>query len=602
MQQLSQKLSSKLVILSVVFLVLIGSFMSYQIAEAAKPDRKAPTAPTNLQATNITDSSVSLDWTNSTDNVGVTGYNVYQNNSYIGNTSSTHYVVKSLAPNTTYSFHVRAKDARGNLSTSSNTIKVTTSSQTVIDQAPQISEIQVSPIASDGKTVNGTVNLSVSATDDKGISKVEFYTSNGGYLLKTVTSGPYSVDWSTDPWVPDGEQILKVVVYDSANQTAQTTKTVTVKNTATPIVNDFKRVGYYTGWSTYSNFQVSNIDASKLTHINYAFANISPDGKMIVGDSWADIEKPFPGDTSGQPYKGNFYQLTKLKQQHPHLKTLISVGGWTWSGKFSDVALTEESRTIFAESALQFILKYGFDGVDLDWEYPVGGGLAGNINRPEDKQNFTLLLKKIRETLDAQSSKDGENYLLTIAGGASKSYVNNTELNLIHPYLDYVQVMTYDFHGEWDTITGMNAPLHKDSETGFYYVWSVQDSIQNYVNHGVPANKIVMGIPFYGRSFNQVTNANNGLYQPFTGGGKAISYGELSANYINKNGFIRHWESDSKVPWLFNGTQFISYDDTESIGYKTSYIKSMGLGGAMMWELAQDPNKVLLTKIDNDLK
>ena len=140
--------------------------------------------------------------------------------------------------------------------------------------------------------------------------------------------------------------------------------------------SEYKKVGYYSGWSTYSNFQVSNIDASKLSHLNYAFANISADGKIALGDSWADVEKPFPGDSADQPYKGNFYQLTKLKEQYPHLKTLISVGGWTWSERFSDVALTEQSRTIFADSLLEFILKYGFDGVDLDWEYPVGGGEA----------------------------------------------------------------------------------------------------------------------------------------------------------------------------------------------------------------------------------
>jgi chitinase len=110
-----------------------------------------------------------------------------------------------------------------------------------------------------------------------------------------------------------------------------------------------------------------------------------------------------------------------------------------------------------------------------------------------------------------------------------------------------------------------------------------------------------MGLPFYGRVFNQVNNVNNGLYQSFSGGGKAISYAVIDANYVNKNGYTRFWEADSKVPWLFNGSSFISYDDVDSIGYKTSYIQSAGLGGAMMWELSQDPNEVLLTKIYNDL-
>lgn len=585
----------------VFFFVVISLTSHFTVAEAAKKDRSAPTAPTDLKAGGITASSVSLTWMSSTDNSGVKGYDVYKNNSLIGNTSSTSFTVGNLSANTSYSFFVKARDASGNVSAASNTINVTTSAPAV-DTPPQVSSIQVSPIASDGQTIGGTVTLSVSASDDKGISKVEFYSNNGGYLIGTRTAAPYSLNWATDPWVPDGSQTLKVVVYDTANQTTEVSKTVIVKNTVTPEPTPYKRVGYFTGWSTYSNYQVSDIDASLLTHINYAFANISSDGKIAVGDSWADVEKTFPGDTADQPYKGNFYQLTKLKQQYPHLKTLISVGGWTWSERFSDVALTEQSRTIFAESCLQFILKYGFDGIDLDWEYPVAGGEADNINRPEDKQNFTLLLKKIRETLDAQSAKDGKTYLLTIAAGASSSYAANTQLNLIQQYVDYIQLMTYDIHGSWDIMTGMNAPLYRDPETGFSWEWSVQDTIRLYLNQGVPANKLIMGVPFYGRAYNQVTNSNNGLYQSFMGSGSAIGYGVLEANYVNKNGFTRYWEPDSKVPWLFNGSQFISYDDAESIGYKTSFIKGNNLGGAMMWELSQDPNKVLLSQINNDLK
>ncbi|MGJ7911210.1 glycosyl hydrolase family 18 protein [Neobacillus sp. LXY-1] len=584
-----------------IIFLLVSYFTTYSVTEAATSDRKAPTAPTNLRTTGITSSSVSLAWTSSTDNVGVTGYDVFQNNKVIGKTTSTQYTVNNLTANTTYSYFIKARDASGNISSSSNIIKVTTP-KVVTDLAPQVGNIQVSPIASDGKTVSGTVTLSVSASDDKGISKVEFYSSNGGYLIKSLTSAPYSVSWATNPWVPDGEQILKVVVYDTANQIAQVSRTVIVKNTVSAVQSAYKMVGYYTSWSTYSNFQVANIDASQITHLNYAFANISTDGKIALGDSWADVEKPFSGDTTTQPYKGNFYQLTKLKQSYPNLKTLISVGGWTWSEKFSDVALTDQSRTIFAQSCLDFIRKYGFDGVDIDWEYPVAGGEPDNVNRPEDKQNFTLLIKKIRETFDAQSAVDGKKYIVTIAGGAGRSFAANTELNLLQQYVDYMNLMTYDFHGEWDTLTGMNAPLYRDPESKFTGEWSVQDAVQLYINNGVPANKIVMGMPLYGRIFNQVTNLNNGLYQSYSGGGSSISYANIEANYLNKNGFMRYWETDSKVPWLFNGSQFVSYDDLESIGYKTSFIKSMGLGGAVMWELSQDPNKVLASKIYNDLK
>nr|WP_263326359.1 glycosyl hydrolase family 18 protein [Neobacillus sp. Marseille-Q6967] len=604
MREPRRNLPSKISISFIVFLlVFISFFTNFNVVNAAKPDKIAPTVPTNLHAVEITDSTITLAWNHSTDNMGVTGYDIYQDSRIIATVSSNQYVVRNLNSTTSYSFYIKARDAKGNVSNASNIIKVVTASKASVDQPPQVGELQVSPIGTDGKTVSGTVTLSVNASDDIGISKVEFYSNNGGYLIRALTTAPFSVNWATDPWVPDGEQTLKAVVYDTSNQVTQVTRTIQVKNTVTtPIQNDYKKVGYFTGWSTYSNFQVTDIDASKLTHLNYAFAKISADGKIEVGDAWADIEKPFPGDAADQPYKGNFYQLTKLKQQYPHLKTLISVGGRTWSEKFSDVALTEQSRTIFAESCLQFILQYGFDGIDLDWEYPVGGGESDNINRPEDKQNFTLLLMKIRETLDAQTAKDGKEYLLTIAGGASKGYAANTELNLLHPYVDYVQLMTYDIHGSWDTLTGMNAPMYRDPESRFYSEWSVQDAVQTYLNNGVPGNKIVMGIPFYGRVYNQVSNVNLGLYQPFYGGGSSLSYAKIVADYLNKNGYVRYWEQDSKVPWLFNGSQFISYDDQESIGYKTSYIKLMGLGGAMMWELSQDPNKELVSKIYNDLQ
>lgn len=127
-------------------------------------------------------------------------------------------------------------------------------------------------------------------------------------------------------------------------------------------------LAYFTAWSIYERaYFVNDIDGAKLTHINYAFANISTDGTIVLGDPWADVEKSFDGDTSDQPFRGNFNRLLKLKEKYPHIKTLISIGGWTWSSQFSDVALTDESRKKFAQSCIEFIEKYSFDGIDLDW-------------------------------------------------------------------------------------------------------------------------------------------------------------------------------------------------------------------------------------------
>jgi chitinase len=541
-------------ILALLFLAAI--FVSSTTAEAAARDRTKPTVPTSLHTTRITDSTITVAWTKSKDNVRVAYYNVYRNNKFIGKAIYPNYTIKKLSSKTTYSIYVRARDTSGNLSAASKTIKVKTAAKKIAvktSAAPAVSK----PAAT------------------AGVSK------------------PATTTTATSP-------AAAVTVSTNSTQAAKPEATVSPTPTAAPAPQpQYKKIGYYAGWSAYSNFLVANIDASKLTHLNYAFANISSDGKIAVGDPWIDIQKSYAGDTAAQPFKGNFYQLLKLKQKYPLLKTLITVGGWSWSGKFSDVALTDESRTIFAQSCLDFILKYGFDGVDLDWEYPVGGGLVTNVNRPEDKQNFTLLIKKIRETFDAQTAKDGKHYVVSIAAGAGQGYAANTELNLIQQYTDNIQIMTYDYHGSWDSLTGMNAPLYRDP---LHSEWSIQDAVQTYIKNGVPASKLIMGIPLYGRIFNPNSTVNNGLYQPFAYGGTAVSYGNIEKSYLNQNGFVRYWNPDSKVPWLFNGTQMLSYDDVESIGYKTDFIKTMGLGGAMMWEISQDPNKVLLSKIDSDLR
>ncbi|WP_404443036.1 Ig-like domain-containing protein [Sutcliffiella horikoshii] len=453
------------------------------------------------------------------------------------------------------------------------------------DNPPEIIRFSHASNEKEEAVVSGAVELQLEAKDDNSISKVEFYSSNGDYLIGEKTDAPFTINWSTDPWVENGEQILKVVVYDSAGQKAEATKKVMVENKEESEA-DYKMVGYYAGWASYSGFQVTDIDASKLTHINYAFANISDDGEIIVGDPGSDYE--------------NFKQLQQLKKKHPHLKTMISVGGWTWSKNFSDAAASEDSRTNFAESVRRFILENGFDGVDLDWEYPVSGGHPDNVNRPEDKRNYTLLLKKIRGILNDQEMKDGKEYLLTIAAGASESHAANMELSELHQFVDYIQLMTYDINGEWDELTGLNAPLYKDPNSTFSWQWSVQDGIQTYKESGVPANKLVMGFPFYGRVFRGADPANNGLYQPFDGG-TSFSYAKLDSDYINKNGFERYWLEDTEVPILYNGKTFISYDDEESITKKTEFLKVNALGGAMMWELSQDPDRVLLETIYTEL-
>lgn len=340
--------------------------------------------------------------------------------------------------------------------------------------------------------------------------------------------------------------------------------------------------GYYGSWAAYSGYTPLNIPASKLTHINYAFANIGNDLKITLGDPNIDI--------------ANFAKLNDLKKTYPTLKTLISVGGWEWSGKFSDAALTEASRTVFADSVAAFIKQYGFDGVDIDWEFPVGGGLASNVKRPEDKTNFTLLLKKLRETLDAQGLSNGKKYLLTIAGGAGTSYTLNTELKLIANYIDFATVMTYDIHGVWDTYTDLNAPLYNPSETSPQYKWSIDSAVKAWTSKDFPASKLVLGVPFYGYVYSGVADTDNGLYKTFSSG-KSMTYDKIVSDYLADKSYTKYIHADAKVPWLFNGSTFVSYDDVQSIAEKAKYIKAAGLGGAAAWELSQNRNGTLINSL-----
>ena len=271
------------------------------------------------------------------------------------------------------------------------------------------------------------------------------------------------------------------------------------------------------------------------------------------------------------------------------------MGGYSWSGKFSDVALTELSRTIFADSCIDFIDHYGFDGIDLDWEYPVSGGLPGNVRRAADKQNFTLLMKTLRERLNAKEIITGKKYILTFAGAAGTWYLNNIELNLLNQYIDYANVMTYDLHGTWESYTNFNAPLYSDDPLRPNNI-SVDKSIKEWMKTGFPKNKIVMGVPFYGYIYHTVSNVNNGFNQLYSTGA-SITYQKVITNFLNTPGYNYYYNSYAKVPWLFDGSTFITYENELSMSEKAQYIKNNDLSGVMIWELSQDPNKVLLNSL-----
>ncbi|MEZ5021329.1 MAG: glycoside hydrolase family 18 protein [Bacteroidales bacterium] len=357
-----------------------------------------------------------------------------------------------------------------------------------------------------------------------------------------------------------------------------------------PPQGDYMVVAYVAG---FRNFDFSSIDASKLTHINYAFANII-DGEVRFGSEAIDDTEMNVDDLR---------ELSALRKVNPGLKILVSVGGWGWSGNFSDAALTDSSRNRFGASAARFVRDYSLDGIDIDWEYPNHPG-AGNTYRPEDVHNFTLLLECVRKHIDSLAMAEGrkDKYLLTIATGASEHYAANTELGPLSEYLDFINIMTYDFHHGGSTQTGHHANLWLSE-------WDAADgdatdkAVELHLKAGVPPEKLNIGIPFYGRIWRGVEPVNNGLYREAATTGAGMPYAEV-LKALADPAFTRLYDSSAASPFLWNATDsvFISYEDEGSIAARMEYVRSKGLGGVMFWEYTEDVDGMLLKAVADGLK
>jgi chitinase len=338
-------------------------------------------------------------------------------------------------------------------------------------------------------------------------------------------------------------------------------------------------VAYVASWSI-----PAVIHAEKLTHLNFAFANIDAAGH--VGFAHPGVADSLKG-------------LQALRKQNPGLKIIVSIGGWQAEG-FSDAALTESSRQAFAQNAVDLIRQYELDGVDLDWEYP-GQGVAGIKYRAADKENFTLLVKTLREQLDARRRPAGDRYILTIAG-ADREYFDHVEMDKLHVYLNWINVMSYDFFNSLTPTTGHHAGLFQSpyaSPTDRY----ADGAVSQYAHAGVPVEKIVLGVAFYGRGFAGVTPVHRGVNQPYARYEGDHSYAELATRFVGKQGFVRYWDTHAQAPFLWNATSrtFITYDDPQSIGIKARYVIDHRLGGMMFWELSQDRDGELLDVITRAL-
>ncbi|CAK9808295.1 CHIT1 [Anthophora plagiata] len=350
----------------------------------------------------------------------------------------------------------------------------------------------------------------------------------------------------------------------------------------TCIAADKKIVCYYGSWSAYrpgsGKFDVSNINPKLCTHIIYTFVGLGSNGNVRVLDPWLDL----PSGLNG------FGKFTALRQLSPGTKAMVAMGGWNeGSIKYSQMAANPGIRAQFVQNVVKFLKTYNFDGFDLDWEYPNQRG--GNS---ADKSNFVTLLRELKQEL----SKNG--YLLSVAvGGAESSASLSYLISQVAQHVDFINLMTYDLNGSWNNFVGINAPLYaSSSESGDQAKLNVNSAVRYWLSQGAPADKLILGIPAYGRSFTLANAGNNGLGAPAKGPGNAgpytreagnLGYNEICSD-IRQGGWTVVRDSQQRVPYAFKGNQWVGYDDAQSVREKVNFAKSLDLGGIMMWSLETD--------------
>ncbi|MEU5088134.1 glycoside hydrolase family 18 chitinase [Streptomyces sp. NPDC021356] len=450
------------------------------------------------------------------------------------------------------------------------------------------------PSAPGTPTASGVTDTSVklswgAATDDKGVKNYDVL--RDGKKVATVTTTSY-----TDNGLTAGtDYSYTVQARDTADQTGPVSGSVAVHTTGgggtTPPTGDKVKLGYFTEWGIYGrNYNVKNLvtsgSAAKITHINYAFGNVTG-GKCAIGDSYADYDKAFTADQSvsgtadtwDQPLRGNFNQLRELKAKYPNLKVIWSFGGWTWSGGFGEAA---KNPAAFAQSCYDLVHDPRwadvFDGIDIDWEYPNACGLTCDTSGPGAMKNLVSALRAKfgKELVTAAVTADGSN------GGK----IDASDYAGASQYLDWYNVMTYDFFGAWDAKgpTAPHSPLTSYSgipKDGF----DTADAIAKFKAQGVPAKKLLLGIGFYGRGWTGVT-------QDAPGG---TATGAAPGTYEAGIEDYKVLKTSCPVTGTIAGTAYAhcgsnwwSYDTPSTIKSKMSWANSQGLGGAFFWEFSGD--------------
>ncbi len=615
----------------------------------------APATPTGLAASGTTQSSTNLNWNTVTPPAGCSvSYKVLQNGTSIATPTTTSDAVTGLTPSTTYSFTVEATDAAGT-SAASSAVNVTTlaSSCTAKPSAP-------TGLAASGTTDSST-NLSWNAvTPPSGCTITNYSVLQNGTAIGTTTS----TSFTPSNLSPSTAYIFTVEATDYAG-TSPASSAVNVTTTA--LTNLFVG-GWFEEWGTYyANSNVADLQnngvAGVLTHLIYAFAKPVANGSNVncaLADTYADYQKvvpQVPGATPATaPLQGNFGALVQLKQLHPNLKVLISIGGWnppTYNQLFDLAASTEAQRQAFVGSCINTFIQGNiasgvstgtlFDGIDLDWEFP----------NASDTANFTALLTEFRNELTTLTGTTGKTYqlLADLAAGPSTPGAaadsgndggyDTINIAAVAAELNYMNVDGYNYAGDWSNATNDASALFDEPANPLYGkpADDIDATVQYYMSQGAPAAKYTMGFPLYGAGWaGGLTSANGGMYQNATGatdptgattpnGTSPVpnadgvgncptgdnqsgptagcdvlltdglaTYGTI-VNLLN-NGFIPSYDSTRCAARMFNSTTStaFSYDNAESVQCKVNFIKSNGFGGGYVWALKDDDSNGDLTK------